>query len=309
MPAAVRLGLAGAGAWGRNYIRTISGFTNVRLACVASRNAETVKIVPPGCSVVADWHELLDPRLVDGVIIATPPQSHAELGMAAMDRKLPVLIEKPLTMNVAEARALRAKALEKRVIAMVDHTQLFHPAYRKLKSLLPQFGAIQELRSEAGRVGPFRPNTPVLWDWGPHDVAMCLDIMESHPERASAKIIECRDDRAGRGETVQLELEFPGGTHASILVSNILTQRTRRFIAKCAQGTLVYDDNASHKLAVQESGAEHAVEFAAAEPPLTVLLREFASAISMNQFDGQPIELGLSVVEVLAACAVTLYPG
>jgi predicted dehydrogenase len=305
----VRLGLVGAGSWGRNYIKTIGGLADVRLTGLASRNPDSARIVPPGCSVVADWHELFDPRLVDGVIIATPPQSHAEIGMAAMDRKLPVLIEKPLTMDVSEARALRGKALEKRVIAMVDHTQLFHPAYRKFKSLLPQFGPIQNLRSEAGRVGPFRPHTPVLWDWGPHDVAMCLDIMESRPERASAKIMERRNHGAGRGETVQLELEFPGNTRARILVSNILTQRTRRFIAECALGTLVYDDNASHKLTVQEAGAERAIEFAAGEPPLTALVREFASGISMNRFDSRPIELGLGVVEVLAACAATLHPG
>src|SRR5258707_5147931 len=119
MAAPLRLGLIGAGAWGRNYIQTIKALPDVRLTRLASRNPEGARIAPPGCMVVSDWRDLLDRTMVDGAIIATPPHLHAEMALAAMEMHLPVLIEKPLTMNVARAQAIRAKALERRVVTMV----------------------------------------------------------------------------------------------------------------------------------------------------------------------------------------------
>jgi len=63
-------------------MKTISGLAEVSLTRLASRNPDSARIAPRGCIVVADWNDLIDPKLVDGVIIATPPQSHAEIAMA-----------------------------------------------------------------------------------------------------------------------------------------------------------------------------------------------------------------------------------
>src|SRR5229473_890850 len=111
MATPVRLGLIGAGRWGRNYLRTIAATPGVRLARLASRNPDSVRLAPADCAVTPDWRDLLDRNALDGVIIATPAALHAEMALAAMDAGLPVLVEKPLTMDIAQARALGRKAL------------------------------------------------------------------------------------------------------------------------------------------------------------------------------------------------------
>src|SRR3954466_4603076 len=115
MPPPVRLGLVGAGAWGSNYVRTVASLPQVELCGTAGRK---------------DWRALINSDL-QGVIIASPASTHAEIAMAAMDRGLHVLVEKPLALEVVAARGVAAKAREKRVTAMVAHTYLFHPAFRK----------------------------------------------------------------------------------------------------------------------------------------------------------------------------------
>lgn len=277
MPRPVRLGLVGAGAWGRNYIHTIAGLAQVELAGTAGRK---------------DWRALIHSD-VNGIIVASPASTHAEIALAAMDRGLHVLIEKPLTLEAATARALAAKAREKHLTAMVEHTHLFHPAFRKLKSLLPGLGPVRAVRSRAGRIGPFRSDAPVLWDWGSHDVAMCLDMMQAKPLRASARRME-RASREGKwGESVQLELEFPGAMVASLFISNILPVKTRRFEVLCERGTLLYNGEAV-RLDDQEVPYK-------AEPPLTVAVREFAESIAADRADMRSIDLGVAVVEVLEA--------
>lgn len=285
---AVRLGLVGAGAWGRNYIRTIGGLANIRLACVASRNPETRKLVPAECRVVPDWGTLLDAK-PDGVIIATPTPTHVPIALAAIDRGLPVLVEKPLTMDLTEARRLQARAAEMQGLVMVEHTQLFHAAYRELKSRVPRLGALKEVRSIAGRIGPFRADTPVLWDWGSHEVAMCLDLLDSQPSRIAAKVAERATIDGHAGEAVQIELGFPSGVVATLHVSNILREKARCLTVDGEHGSLTFDSGAL-----------------AAEPPLTVAVKEFAHAVETRSRDDRSLRLAVAVVEVLLSCAAAL---
>jgi predicted dehydrogenase len=271
----VRLGLVGTGAWGKNYIRAIEGLPDVHLAGTAGRR---------------DWQALLDSDL-HGVIIASPAATHADIAMHAMDRGLHVLIEKPLTLDVGTARALAARAREKHVTAMVEHTHLFHPAFRRLKSLLPDLGRLRAVRGRAGRIGPFRADASVLWDWGAHDVAMCLDLMRAKPLNASARRLERAMQDGHWGESWQIELEYPGAVSATLFVSNILSVKTRCFEVICEGGTLAYGGDA-----LQLNGRD--VPYTPALP-LTVAVQEFAETIATGRADIASIDLGVAVVEVL----------
>jgi predicted dehydrogenase len=296
VPAPVRLGLAGAGRWGRIYIRSIAALDGARLACVASRNPETAALVPAGCRVAGDWRELLDPAAIDGLIIATPPATHAQIACAAIARGIPVLIEKPLALSSAEARTILDAARKSRVHALTEHTHLFSPAFRALKGLVERYGGVREIRGEAGNRGPYRKDVSVLWDWGPHDVAMCLDLLQSVPAAAACTVLEHRETGEGMHETVSIALSFPSGVPASIVLSNT-REKTRRFSVRCSAATLVYDDLSPHKLTVD--GAPVAV---APDLPLSVALREFIAGIGQPVRDYRSLELGVAVVEVLEAC-------
>jgi predicted dehydrogenase len=285
MPAPLRLGLVGAGNWGRNYIQTIAALPEVRLAGTAGRDG---------------WRDLIDVGL-DGLIVATPAATHAQIAAAALERGLHVLIEKPLCLDPGEARRLAALARDRRRMVMVQHTLLFHPGFRALKAALPGLGSLHALRSRAGRTGPFRPDAPVLWDWGSHDVAVCLDLLQARPTTASANLLESAPRDAGRGESVEIELRF-GEVAANLFISNILPTRTRRFEAHCERGMVAYDE-ADPPGTLLVAGERVAYP---PEPPLTVAVREFAQAIAGGAFDTQSIDLGVGVVEVLADCAASL---
>ena len=296
MAAPLRLGLAGAGRWGRNYIRTIAGLGELRLTRIASRNPQTAALAPADCRVVKDWRELIDASAIDGVIVATPPASHAEIARAAILAGIAVLVEKPLALCAADARAIRDLAVERRVLVLVGHTHLFSPAFRALKKLVARYGGVREIHGEAGNQGPYRRDVSVLWDWGPHDVAMCLDLMQQTPASAACAVRERSERDGGAAETVSIALSFPCGVPARILLSNSI-EKTRRFRVRCAAAEIVYDDLSPHKLLVD--GAPVTLE---SDLPLTVAVREFAAAIAAGGTDHGSLNLGVSVVEVLESC-------
>lgn len=301
---AVRLGLVGAGRWGKNYIRTIAALNGVRLDAVASRNPETAALVPAGCRVVADWHALVDDGDIDGVVIASPPDTHADILIAAVERRKAVLAEKPVVMSRSDAARIRAMLARRPATVMVDHTHLFHPAFRALCREAASLGPVRSIRSSAGNHGPYRRDASVLWDWSPHDVAMCLALLpgEAHVEgalRVDARVIE-----GVPAERIVLDLRLAGDVPAQITVST-LDERHRWLAAECDAGTLVFRDFVAEKLVRFAPGADLAsVQYTAIatgpELPLTRAVIEFADRIRARNVDRDNIDRALAVVDLLA---------
>lgn len=307
-----RLGLIGAGRWGRIYIQTIAALDDVQLARLASRNPASPELVGPQCAVSVDWRELTESGDLDGLIIATPPSLHAEMTIAAVAAGIPVLVEKPLTLGLAEAVMLREQVRTRKGLVMVDHTHLFHPAFEELKRQVAALGMLREIEAEAGNQGPYREDVPVLWDWGPHDVAMCLDLLRESPREVRATREERTTQGSAVAETFRLELEFSSGARARIRISNMM-EKTRRFSVRCGAGVLVYDDLVQNKLVLHQgvrgapltpaNGMPIAIS---PELPLRRVVKAFVTAITEGSDRTSSLDLAVEVVAVLERCGKAL---
>ncbi|MBC8270009.1 MAG: Gfo/Idh/MocA family oxidoreductase [Rhodospirillaceae bacterium] len=309
----LRFGLIGAGRWGRIFIETLQRFDAAKLVRLASTNPDSRALVGDDCVLSKDWQDVAGASDIDGVIIATPPAVHAEMAHAAIAAGNPVLVEKPLTLDVKEARALLDFAESKGAIVHVDHVHLYHPAYRALKKEGLGLGPLHAIRSGAGNRGPYRPDASVLWDWGPHDVAMCLDLMGGKPTSVSARLCERRKVEGGEGESIALQLTFAGGLKADIELSNILEKKKRFLVAHYDHESLIYDDCAQDIL-VREPRPDDAKCLPEAATVIDVpgtqaldqVLTDFTEAIMKAETDLTGLRLGLNVVEVLDDCEKAL---
>lgn len=302
----IKLGLIGAGRWGRNYIRTIAGLKDVRLDLIASQNPETAALAPEGCKIVPDWKTVAEAPGIQGLIVATPPALHAEMAKAAIAVGLPVLVEKPLTLSFAEAVELQRFAKERQSFVMVDHTHLFNPAYRALKELGQRLGSLRAIWGEAGNQGPYRKDADVLWDWGCHDVAMCLDLVGRMPDEITSRITQDRRIDDGIAQEIALDLLFPGEVAARVDLSNLLVEKRRRLTAYFDLATLVFDDLAPSKLVLHPPATPFERPLEPGEPikipaamPLELAVREFVEAIRCEQDDTQNLDHAVAVVAVL----------
>lgn len=303
----IRLGLIGAGRWGRNFISTIAALDDVRLARLASRNPASAGLVSQECAISADWRSLVEAGDVDGIIIAAPPSFHAEMAQAAVAAGVPVLVEKPLTLRLAEAIALRDAVLARKGLVMVDHTHLFHPAFEELKRCAQSLGPVRGIEVQAGNHGPYRTDVPVLWDWGPHDVAMCLDLLRRSPQEVHATREAHERTDGADAEALRLELTFPEGLQARIRLSNMM-KKTRLFTARCTAGALIYDDLARDKLVLERDGKRAPIEVSS-ELPLPRVVKAFTAAILAGKDQTGSLDLAVEVVAVLERCAKILARG
>ena len=307
----IRLGLIGAGRWGRVYIKTLSAVEGVELRWLVSSNPESLNLIGPKCRcITSNWRKILGVPDLDGIIIATPPALHAEIAVSAVNSGLGVLVEKPLTLSLRQAESLLDAAEQKNAIVIVDHIHLFNPAYRKLKELASSFGPIRFIRSVGGNWGPFRKDMPVLWDWGAHDVAMCLDLLGTNPISVKAKQLVYKETDEGFGETLSLKLLFENSLEPEILIGNIMNEKKRILeIGFCEKG-LVFDDLSKERLKVHAFsqgalGPGKAVDVGL-ELPLTVVIKEFAAALRRGTADLGSLRLGVEVVRTLSRLEETL---
>lgn len=308
----IRLALVGAGRWGRNYARTIGALEGIELVAVASRNAATATLVPQGCRIVDDWRALTDAPDVDGVIIASPPDTHADILIAAVDRAKAVLVEKPVAMSRGAAARIRTALDARPAIILVDHTHLFHPAFRALCSEAASLGPVRSIRSSAGNHGPYRRDASVLWDWAPHDLAMCLALLPGPARVEHARCAEARMIDGVAAQRLAIDLTF-GSIPANVTVST-LDERHRWFAARFDSCTLVFRDFVDDKLTRFAPGTDIAAGSGTSiavgsELPLTRAVLDFADSIRAHDTSRRSIDLGLAVVDLIADAEAMLGAG
>ncbi len=302
----IKLGLIGAGPWGKNYIRTLSEIPGVKLTRVASRNPSTAQLVDKDCIVEEDWHCVAKATDINGVIIATPPHCHGAMVKCALNTGLATLVEKPITSTQREAEELLLLAEKKRSLVMVDHIHLFHPGFRALKKLAKEARQIQTINSTGGGYGPFRKDIRALWDWGTHDIAMCTELIGLSPKVVRARYLKRAKEGYEMGELIETELVFPNGTEAILRFGNLMEEKIRVFKIKLEECSLIYEPKKSNCLVKVNQSKEIdsgalAIEAIAVrkELPLNCILKEFAASISSAKKDISSLYLSLKVINVL----------
>lgn len=140
MTSRVRVGVIGTSWWAdAMFLPALAAHPGAEVVAVCGRDAGRAQALAQRWSVPAvytDTEALLDHDGLEAVLILTPNRLHHPLTMAALARGLHVLCEKPLALNVAQAREMLAAAEAAGVCHMVPFTYSFMPATRYLRALI-----------------------------------------------------------------------------------------------------------------------------------------------------------------------------
>ena len=135
----VNIGIIGAGFARTTQIPGFRACKGARVVAIASGHRENAERVAREFDiehVAGDWRALVKRDDVDLISIVTPPATHMEMTLAALDAGKAVLCEKPMAMDTGEADAMRRRAREKGQLALVDHELRFLNGRRKMREML-----------------------------------------------------------------------------------------------------------------------------------------------------------------------------
>ena len=325
----LKVGVIGAGTWGRNHVRTLATMAGVELAAVCD-TSEAVRArmakTYPGALVTASATELLD--RVDAVVVASTARTHAELGIAAIRAGKPVLIEKPFALSGADAAAIVAESERAGVPALVGHLLEFHPVIDRLK-LMVQDGSLGEvfyLYSQRVNLGQVRPDENALWSFGPHDISVALYLMGEAPVTVSAQGHSYLQQ--GIEDVVFMVMRFRSGVVAHAHLSWLDPHKERKLTVVGSKQIAVFDDMAPReKLRLYDKGIDRPPEYGSygeslavregdiwipkipTAEPLALELAHFVQVARGEAPTRADARDGLRVVQVLEAATRSLGSG
>lgn len=170
----MRVGVIGVGAMGQHHVRIYNEMANVDLVGISDVSEIRVKELSSQYGVPGfNDHTTLLKQDLDAVSIAVPTTLHKQIGLDAIACGTNILMEKPVSDTIENAKDLVNAASDAGVKIMVGHIERFNPAVMKLKHIMDSglLGKIVSISTK--RVGPYNPrirDVGVILDIGVHDI-------------------------------------------------------------------------------------------------------------------------------------------
>jgi predicted dehydrogenase len=216
MSGAVLIGILGCGrAAERLHLPALARLPDARLTAAYDPLADRRDLLAraaPGCRAFASPEALLAARVVDAIIVASPPETHAELAILSLQAGLPVLVEKPLAPTLEEATWVRAEERAARVPVMVGFNRRWWDPAKALRRTLAlaeddaevsvETTIMSDLDGWGAVAGPLDP----LDDLAVHH----FDLLRYLLDREISTVRARRD----AAREISLELTFHGGGSA-----------------------------------------------------------------------------------------------
>ncbi|PCI29603.1 MAG: oxidoreductase [SAR324 cluster bacterium] len=257
----MNIAIIGYGYWGPNLVRNFSWLegAHVKYVCDLSEDRlSKVKAQFPNVEIItSDYQQILDDDSVDAIAISTPVNTHYSLAQAALEAGKHVLVEKPMTDNVKDARALVELAEQQDRILMVDHTFLYTGAVKKIKSLIDsnEIGEVLYFDSVRVNLGLFQTDVNVLWDLAPHDISIMSYLIDKKPVSVSATGVAHVNE--GMENIAYMTVFYEDNTLAHFHVNWLSPIKVRQIMIGGSEKMIVYDDmQNTEKVKVYDKGVD-----------------------------------------------------
>ncbi|MBI1376504.1 MAG: gfo/Idh/MocA family oxidoreductase [Frankiales bacterium] len=251
-PSAVRVGLLGYGAIGHEHSRAVRAVDGLELAAVCDTSPERLAAAvaaAPGVASSTRAEELLARDDVDLVIVSTPPSSHAEWALRALEAGKHVILEKPFALETTQADLVMAEAASAGLLVAVYQNRRFDPDHLAVRRAV-RAGLLGELfhvetfvggyghpcnlwHSDAGVSGG------AFYDWGSHVLDQVLDLVPGPVEHVTAAAHKLRWFDVTNADHSRVTVRFADGAEAEFVHSDLAAALKPRWYVLGTEGALV----------------------------------------------------------------------
>lgn len=219
----LRTAVIGVGYLGKFHAEKYAQLANSNLIAVVDANPDNAAAIADklGCQALGDYKQLFGQ--VDAVSIAAPTSYHYAIAKDCIEQGIHVLIEKPITVTVAEADELIALAEQHKVLIQVGHLERFNAALLALGDKLGQPRFI-----ESHRLAPFNPranDVNVVLDLMIHDIDIIQNMVQSPIKSIAASGTSVLTQIT---DLANARIEFENGCVANVTASRVSLKTERK---------------------------------------------------------------------------------
>jgi predicted dehydrogenase len=290
----LRMAVIGVGHLGKEHARILAGLPDVELVGVADVNLAQAQTVAErvGTQAFADYWPLLN--LVDAATIVVPTSQHAAVAGEFLERGIPLLVEKPLAMNLREADMLVKLAEEAKTLLQVGHIERFNPAFKEVqrRSFQPKFIQAQRLGPYTGR----SCDVGVVMDLMIHDLDLLLTLVPSPVDSVEALGISLFSQHE---DVANARLHFANGCVAELTASRASPTPSRHMHLWAPEGQ-AFMEFAQRKVTLLQPSNQNVQTLCIegqTQDQLTAELKHFVDCVRTNT---QPMVSGREGREAIA---------
>lgn len=219
----LNVGIIGCGGIGRLHANAYSKIDGVNIAALIDANTERAEALSKefGGTVYKSIDDV--PEKLDLVSVVTPPSTHYAIVMDLLDRKIPVFCEKPITMNIAEAKEIEKKSREMGIPVGIGFKMRYEPIFVKAKELLGEIGnvfAVSAVKNQPFGDDPARQwikSTGCMYELSVHDYDLINYIMDAKPVSVKAELDYSLEWE--RENQAYLDVEYDNGVRGQLMSS------------------------------------------------------------------------------------------
>ena len=244
----IRVGVIGFGFVSKTFhVPLLQGADGYKITALSSSHPADVASILPDVDVVADPKALATHPDIDLVVIASPNETHAPLAEAAMRAGKNVVVDKPFTITVEQARHLGAVATEKDVLLSVFQNRRWDSDFLTIQDAIRR-GLVGRIVLFESRIDRFRPDVRdrwreipgpgagLLYDLGPHLIDQTL-LLFGIPESVQATTAKQRRG-AKTDDYFQLVLRY-GEMVATLGAGSLVSGGSARFAVHGEKSSVV----------------------------------------------------------------------
>lgn len=312
----VGVGVIGAGYWGTKLIEEY-------LAAERKGRVRLLKVHDPSVSALGallirketasigqtrltqDISEVIHDPEISAVHIATPNTTHFEIARMVLEAGKNVLIEKPMTLNSAQAHVLVELAASRKLVLHVGHIFRFNSALRTARQVLQSGGIGRVFYARVQWTDQaFFPDRNIIFDLGPHPIDVLNLLLNAWPSQASGFARAYRNSK-NHEEVVYVIAEYEDGVFAHMELSWLHPSKVREVSIVGSDGTLVVDCLKQRVLRFRNGDTSELP--VSANNTIACEIDHFTDCISRKDTSSESGLIGARTVEVLEAIRDSMW--
>ena len=248
--------LVGAGYWGKNFIRILEKPSNKFNLKYILDNQNQVQEYP--CfQDLESLNEVISE--IECAIVCTPTKTHFEIVKYLLNNNIHVLVEKPITVDVGEAKELY-EISKNNLVLLTDHTFLYSSAFQYISEYIKsgELGELVHISFERTNLGPIRTDVSCLWDLSTHDISMLNSIISEEVLSLSASGYSVNGNDIY--DMVNISIKYKD-KFVSIFSSWLHPEKSRKIKFVGSEKMIIFDDlNTTEPVKIYNKKVDHAQE-------------------------------------------------
>jgi len=232
------LAIVGIGYWGKKLVSEFSKIANIKF-CYSQGNTSNINWIHrnyPKVNFCKNFQDILNDSTIDGVVIASPIDTHFEYALKSLKSKKHVFIEKPISTTKKQGQTLLTIARKNNLEIFVGHIFLYHPVLSKLKKLMKK-EKIDSIYLGWHRFGPFKEKLSL--DLLSHYIIILKEFF-NQPKKL---IIKSKIGCVTNCDILSLHVKFQKKVNCVIEINRVSYHKQREIIIKSDKNLYKWEDD------------------------------------------------------------------